>query len=126
MWQRTRVTIGRVVVSLLVLATLLAYAAPIQANAPSFSPAMGTLAQTPEQTAAVLISAIVEDGHTLCGDMDLPGGACCSSVQCVTMHGGLLPASIEPLGPHLVVSRPIPSLATPDGIGSDPALRPPL
>ncbi|MDR6774780.1 hypothetical protein J2Y49_005544 [Azospirillum sp. BE72] len=126
MWQRTRVAIGRVVVSLLVLATLLAYAAPIQANAPSFSPAMGTLAQTSEQTTAALISVIVEDGHALCGDMDLTGGACCSSVQCVTMHGGLLPASFEPLAPLLVVSRPIPSLATPDGIGSDPALRPPL
>lgn len=49
----------------------------------------------------------------------------CSVAQCATMHGGLPAGTVVTFVPALDrTSHPL-ALATPDGIGTDPALRPP-
>ncbi|MDQ2102774.1 hypothetical protein [Azospirillum isscasi] len=114
--------------SLLMLATLLAYAAPSHA-APAIhqSPAPREYALTDTHSDAVVGVVDHEHEQTPCnGNAPLDNGTCCSVAQCVTMHGGLPVVSFEPLVPHLTVPNHRPILATPEGIGSDPALRPPL
>ncbi|HEY0834054.1 MAG TPA: hypothetical protein VGE72_09125 [Azospirillum sp.] len=115
--------------SLLMLATLLVYAAPSHASLLPHHPS-----QTPHHHILVdahgdVITAVAEHEHgeAPCGDLALlDDGACCSVAQCVTMHGGLLVVVSEVYIPRLNTSAHLPALATPDGIGIDPALRPPL
>lgn len=129
MWRATRSSVRRVVVSLLMLATLLVYAAPSHAN---LGPHHAS--QTPHEHALVdehgdVIAAVPDHEHeeAPCGDLGLlDEGACCSVAQCITMHGGLPAAMVEAFTPRMNTSQHLPALATPDGIGIDPAFRPPL
>ena len=129
MWRATRSSVRRVVVSLLMLATLLVYAAPSHANL-----GLHHASQTPHEHVLVdahgdAIATVPDHEHeeAPCGDLGLlDEGACCSVAQCVTMHGGLPAAMVEAFTPRLNTSQHLPALATPDGIGIDPALRPPL
>ncbi|WP_452004586.1 hypothetical protein [Azospirillum largimobile] len=115
--------------SLLMLATLLVYAAPSHANLLPHHQA-----STPHEHAlsdadgaAIAVVADHEHEEVPCGDLGLlDNGACCSVAQCVTMHGGLPAVLFEAFIPGLIASIRLPALATPDGIGIDPALRPPL
>lgn len=129
MWRVTRSSVRRVVVSLLMLATLLVYAAPSHAN---LGPHHAS--QTPHEHALIddhgdAIATVPDHEHeeSPCGDLGLlDEGACCSVAQCVTMHGGLPAAMVEAFTPRLNASQHLPALATPDGIGIDPTIRPPL
>ncbi|KAA0675860.1 hypothetical protein DS843_29725 [Roseomonas genomospecies 6] len=129
MWRATRSSVRRVVVSLLMLATLLVYAAPSHAN---LGPHHAS--QTPHEHALAddhgdAVATVPDHEHeeAPCEDLGLlDEGACCSVAQCLTMHGGLPAAMVEAFTPRLNTSQHLPALATPDGIGIDPAIRPPL
>lgn len=129
MWRATQSSVRRVVVSLLMLATLLVYAAPSHAN---LGPHHAS--QTPHEHALAddhgdAVATVPDHEHeeAPCGDLGLlDEGACCSVAQCLTMHGGLPAAMVEAFTPRLNMSQHLPALATPDGIGIDPAIRPPL
>lgn len=130
MWRATRSSVRRVVVSLLMLATLLVYAAPSHAN---LGPHHAS--QTPHEHVLLVddhgdaIATVPDHEHeeAPCGDLGLlDEGACCSVAQCVTMHGGLPAAMVEAFTPRLNTTQHLPALATPDGIGIAPAFRPPL
>lgn len=117
MRRAIRPAVNRVVTSLLMLATLLVYAAPGHANLMSSrhaaAPYENTLADTHEQ-APCTDPGLLEEW------------ACCSVAQCVAMHGGLPAVVAGAFLPRLSTSIHLPALATPEGIGTDPALRPPL
>lgn len=129
MWRATRSSVRRVVVSLLMLATLLVYSAPSHAN---LGPHHAS--QPPHEHVLVdahgdAITAVPDHEHkeAPCGDLGLlDEGACCSVAQCITMHGGLPALLVEAFIPRLKTPQRLPALATPDGIGIDPAFRPPL
>ncbi len=128
MWRGTRSTVRRVVVSLLTLATLLVYAAPSHASLLPHHP------QAPHEHVLVnahgdAVTAVADHEHEQgpCKDLGLlDDGVCCSVAQCATMHSGLPAVVVETFIPRLNASLHLPALATPDGIGIDPALRPPL
>jgi len=129
MWRATRSLVRRVVVSLLMLATLLVYAAPSHANLgphhASQAPHEHVLAD--DHGDAIASVPDRERKEAPCGDLGLlDGGACCSVAQCLTMHGGLPAVVVEAFIPRLNTAQRLPALATPDGIGIGPALRPPL
>ena len=129
MWRATRSTVRRVVVSLLMLATLLVYAAPSHANLLPHHPPQAPHEHILVDAYGDAIAAVADHEHkeAPCGDLGLlDGGACCSVAQCATMHGGLPVVVIETFIPRMITSLHLPALATPDGIGIDPALRPPL
>lgn len=115
-------------VGLLMLATLLVYAVPSHAGLVAHHPSdpvhehvMGGM-----HAAAVAAMADHEHGQAPCDDGGLlDGEVCCSVAQCATMHGGLPASAAVAFVPRLDNSAPLPALATPEGIGSDPALRPP-
>jgi len=118
-----------VVVSLLMLATLLVYAAPSHANLGPHhaSQASHEHVQVDDHGDAIASVPDHERNEAPCGDLGLlDEGACCSVAQCVTMHGGLPAVVVEAFIPRLNSSQRLPALATPDGIGIDPAFRPPL
>lgn len=124
-----RSTMGKLVAGLLMLATLLAFAMP--GHAVAFSSHQSRTVQQPDQ--AVLHDAGHEHGsrQAPCEDDGghdglHDGGACCSVAQCVTMHGGLPASGVILFLPPLGKAARNPALATPEGIGRDPALRPPL
>jgi len=128
MWRGTWSTVRRVAVSLLMLATLLVYAVPGHA---SLMPRQHS--STPHEhglagTHGDGLAAVADHEHEQdpCKD---PGrsddGACCSVAQCATMHGGLPVGSVVMFVPAFCRTSHLPALATPDGIGTDPALRPP-
>ncbi|MBP2316195.1 hypothetical protein [Azospirillum soli] len=107
-------TVRKVVVSLLLLAALLIYAPPSHAERTYHQQSVATLAEQ-------------EHGQGPCEDFRLLGnGACCSAAQCITMHGALPTAAVDAFIPRLNTSSHLPALATPEGIGIGPALRPPL
>ena len=115
--------------SLLMLATLLVYAVPSHASLVPhqhpITPHEHALVDTHDES----IAAVSDHEHkdAPCGDLGLlDDGACCSVAQCATMHGGLPAVVIEAFIPRLDTALHVPALATPDGIGIDPALRPPL
>lgn len=122
-------TVRRVVVSLLMLATLLVYAVPSHA---SLLPHQHSLA--PHEHALVDthgddVAGVADHEHKQdpCKDLGVLGDdACCSVAQCATMHGGLPADAIAAFIPILDRADPLLALATPEGIDSDPALRPPL
>ncbi len=129
MWRATRSTVRRVVVSLLMLATLLVYAVPSHASLLPHHPSQAPHEHVLVDTHGDAIAAIADHEHEEdpCGDLRvLDDGACCSVAQCATMHGGLPAAASGAFVPRLNTSAHLPALATPDGIGIDPALRPPL
>ncbi|WP_085557520.1 hypothetical protein [Azospirillum agricola] len=114
--------------SLLMLATLLVYAMPGHANlmhhqhAPT--PHEHGMAEAHDHAPVAVADHEHERGP--CTDPGWSdGGACCSVAQCATMHGGLPAVPIVTFVPLLDrTSHPL-ALATPDGVGTDPALRPP-
>lgn len=115
-------------VGLLMLATLLVYAVPshagLAAHHPSNPAHEHVLADTHDH--AVAAAADHGDEQAPCKDPGLlDGDACCSVAQCATMHGGLPASAAVAFIPRLDTSAHLPALATPEGIGSDPALRPP-
>lgn len=129
MWRGTRSTVRRVVVSLLMLATLLVYAVPSHASLLPHhqAPAPHEHLLADDMGDSVVGASDHEHEQVPCGDPGLlDEGACCSVAQCATMHGGLFPVAVEAFFPRLNASPHLPVLATPDGIGIDPALRPPL
>jgi hypothetical protein len=127
MWRGTRSTVRRVVVSLLMLATLLVYAVPGHANLLPHHQAPAPHEHVPADAHGDAVAADHEHEEAACGDLGLlDEGACCSVAQCATMHGGLPAVVFEVFVPRLNASLHLPALATPDGIGIDPALRPPL
>ena len=114
--------------SLLMLATLLVYAVPSHASLlphhPSKAPHEHVLVGGHGDAVAAVADHEHEQGP--CKDLGLlDDGACCSVAQCATMHGGLPAVVVETFVPRLNASLHLPALATPDGIGIDPALRPP-
>lgn len=128
MWRGARLTVRRVVVSLLMLATLLIYAAPSHASLlphhQSSAPHEHVLTTDHDGR----VTAVLDHEHdgAPCEDSGLlDGSACCSVAQCATMHGGVLTAAVGAFVPYDDVSPVLPTLATPDGVGIDPALRPP-
>lgn len=126
MRRRARSIARRVVVSLLMLATLLAYAMPAQAgltqHRPSAPPHEHALADAHDHS----VAAGHEHRREPCEDPDLlDAGACCSVAQCATMHGGLAAVSFETHAPRLDAAVHAAVHATPEGIDVDPALRPP-
>lgn len=129
MWRATRSTVRRVVVSLLMLATLLVYAVPSHASLLPHHQAPAPHEHVLVDTHGDAVAAVADHEHdeAPCGDLGLlDDGACCSVAQCATMHGGLPAVVFETFVPRLNASLRLPALATPDGIGIDPALRPPL
>lgn len=129
MWRGAWSTVRRVVVSLLMLATLLVYAVPGHASLlpHQLSPAPHVHAVVAMQGDAVAALANREHGQDLCKTLGVLGDdACCSAAQCATMHGGLPVGAVTAFVPALGRADHLPVLATPEGIGSDPALRPPL
>lgn len=114
--------------SLLMLATLLVYAVPghasLMPHQHSSTPHEHGLAGTHDDGRAAV--ADHEHEQEPCKDLgQSDGGACCSVAQCATMHGGLPAGTVVTFVPALDrTSHPL-ALATPDGIGTDPALRPP-
>lgn len=129
MWRGTWSTVRRVVVSLLTLATLLVYAAPSHASLLPHHQAPAPHEHILVDNHGNAVTAVADHEHEQapCGDLGLTDdGACCSVAQCATMHGGLPAVVIEAFVPRLNASLHLPALATPDGIGIDPALRPPL
>lgn len=113
-------------VCLLMLATLLVYAAPSHA---SLAPHDRSI--TPhEQVAAVAAdetTADHDDNHAPCADTGLlDNDVCCSAAQCATMHGGRIADAVDVIVPRLAMSNHLPTLDIPEGIGNSPALRPPL
>ena len=120
MWRATRSLVRRVVVSLLMLATLLVYAVPSHASLAHHQP------PAPHEH-AVAGPDVADHEHDPCkGRGLLDDGTCCSVAQCATMHGGLPAVSFEPFVPHADKTRHRAAFATPQGIDVDPALRPPL
>jgi len=122
-------TVRRVVVSLLMLATLLVYAVPSHASLlphqHSPAPHEHALVDTHGDDAAGV--ADHEHKQDPCKDLGVLGDdACCSVAQCATMHGGLPADAIAAFIPILDRADPLLALATPEDIDSDPALRPPL
>jgi hypothetical protein len=106
------------VVSLLMLALPFVYAASGRASS---APHGNVMAATSDEAVA-----FVDYGEALCDDAGLlHHGACCSATQCVTMHGGLPADVVEVFVPRLDTSTHLPAPALPEGISSDPALRPP-
>jgi len=106
------------VVSLLMLAPLLVYAAP---NHAGLAPHENVLVATPDEAAAR-----PDHDEALCDNAGpLHNGACCGVAQCATMHGGLPADVVEVFVPRLDTSTHLPVPAMPEGISSDPALRPP-
>ncbi len=114
--------VRRAVVGLLMLATLLVYAAPGYA---------GLLPPPPPQAPHGQVLAGTQDGAVAChegpcGDLGLTDDvACCSVAPCAAMHGGILAGTVMTFAPVLDRTNHLPALAMPDGIGSVPALRPP-
>lgn len=129
MWRATWSTVRRVVVSLLMLATLLVYAVPSHASLlpHQHSPAPHEHALVDTHDDGVAGVADHEQKQDPCKDLGVLGDdACCSVAQCATMHGGLPADVIAAFIPALDRADPLLALATPEGIDSDPALRPPL
>ena len=116
-----RITVRTITLGLLMLATLVVYAAPLHAHvAPRGVP------DAPRQ-AILAIAASVEADHdqATCRDHGLLAtGACCGIAQCVTMHGGLPPGTVFALPSTEQAELPA-ALPMPEGIGTDPARRPP-
>ncbi|NYZ14835.1 hypothetical protein HL658_20000 [Azospirillum sp. RWY-5-1] len=115
--------------SLLMLATLLVYAVPGHASLLPHhqAPAPHEHVLADDMGDSVVSVSDHEHEQAPCGDLGLlDEGACCSVAQCVTMHGGLPAVVVEAFIPRPDTSVHLPVLATPDGIGIDPALRPPL
>jgi hypothetical protein len=112
---------------LLMLATLLVYAAPSHAGPVSHGhpTAQRTFiaAEIPDDGAA---AADHQQQQPSCdGPGLLDNGTCCSLGQCAAMHGGLLAGvTVAFRGPADEANRPT-TLPAPEGIGIDPALRPP-
>jgi hypothetical protein len=117
MWRWPWSTFRTMVVSLLMLAPLLVYAVPSHA----------ILAPHEHATVATLEQAVAYPDHeeTLCDDAGLLHDGVCCVAQCAAMHSGLLPDVIEVFVPCLDTSTHLPAPALPEGISSDPALRPP-
>ncbi|SMF63814.1 hypothetical protein SAMN02982917_3253 [Azospirillum oryzae] len=129
MWRGTWSTVRRVVVSLLMLATLLVYAVPSHASLlpHQHSPAPHEHGLVDTHDDGVAGVADHEHKQDPCKDLGVLGDdACCSVAQCATMHGGLPADAIAAFIPALDRADHLLALATPEGIGSDPALRPPL
>jgi hypothetical protein len=130
MWRWSCSTFRTVVVSLLMLATLLVYATRSQAGpAPhdrSIAPHEHVVVTTLDEAAADKAVAYLDHEEAPCaGAGHLHDGTCCSVAQCATMHGGLPADIIEVFVPRLDTSTHLPAPAMPEGISSDPALRPP-
>lgn len=111
--------------SLLMLATLLVYAAPshasLMSHARSMAPHEHAVTATVSETTAVL-----DHDQAPCTDADrLDDGVCCSVAQCATMHGGLITDAVAVSVPRLTMSDDLPAPIMPEGIGSSPAQRPP-
>jgi hypothetical protein len=122
MWRWSWSTFRTMVVSLLMLAPLLVYAVPSHAvPAPHEHATVATLEQ------AVVEQAVACPDHeeTLCDDAGLLHDVVCCVAQCAAMHSGLPPDVIEVFVPCLDTSAHLPAPAMPEGISSDPALRPP-
>lgn len=130
MWCGGRLTVKRVVVSLLMLATLLVYAAPGHAMllAHQHSPAPHEHALIDTHDDGIASVADHEHEQASCKDLGqrLGGDACCNVAQCITMHGSLPAVSFDPFVPHTDTANHFAAFATPKGIGVAPALRPPL
>lgn len=130
MRRGTRQTMKRVVVSLLMLATLLVYAVPGHAG-PMPHRHTGAVHEhvvMPASGGSGAAVTVADHQHhpTPCDETGLlDDGSCCSVAHCVTMHGGILSADSASLMPRPNGNARLPALATPEGIGSDPALRPP-
>lgn len=126
MWCWRWSTFRTLVVSLLMLATLLVYAALSHA---SLAPHDQAIAPREHAVVATPDEAVADRDHeeAPCADAGhLHDGACCSVAQCATMHGGLPAEVIEVFVPRLDTSTHLPAPAMPEGISSDPALRPPV
>ncbi|HEY0835160.1 MAG TPA: hypothetical protein VGE72_14745 [Azospirillum sp.] len=132
MRRGSRSTFRTVVVSLLMLATLLVYAVPGHAGpmphhstpAPQEHAHQHALADAHDHA----VTAVVDHAHEPepCGDLALlDGDMCCSVGQCATMHGGLPAGSTAAVVPRRDRTAHPAALATPEGVGRDPALRPP-
>ncbi|CAO3414129.1 hypothetical protein [Azospirillum doebereinerae] len=130
MGRRARSTVRRVVVGLLMLATMFVYAASSHAV---LMPQPSTLQITTELNDPTVAVATVSDHEqsgeqALCDDDHTPldDGLCCMVAHCATMHSGLLASAVEIFIPRLGRERQQPGLVSPEGIGTVPALRPPL
>ncbi|CAO3408211.1 hypothetical protein [Azospirillum largimobile] len=129
MWRGTWSTVRRAVVSLLMLATLLVYAVPSHASLLPHQHSPAPHEHAPVDTHDDDVAGVEDHEHKQdpCKDLGVLGDdACCSVAQCATMHGGLPADAIAAFIPALDRADPLLALATPEGIGSDPALRPPL
>jgi hypothetical protein len=125
MWRGSWSMFRTVVVSLLTLATLIAYAVPSHATLAPHDHSI-----TPHERVMAVAADEITAGrdHKLvpCADAGLiDDGACCSVAQCATMHGGLIANAVEAFVPRLAISTHLPALTIPEGIGSSPARRPP-
>jgi hypothetical protein len=128
MWRGDWSTVRRAVVSLLMLATLLVYAVPSHAGLPphQHSPAPHEDALVDTQDDGVAAVADHEHKQDLCKHLGVHGDdACCSVTQCATMHCALPVDAVAAFIPAIDRADHLPALATPEGVDSDPALRPP-
>lgn len=125
MWRGSWATFRTGLVCLLMLATLLVYAAPshasLMSHARSMAPHEHAVTATANETTAVL-----DHDQAPCTDADrLDDGVCCSVAQCATMHAGLAAGAVETLIPDLDLSSDLPTAVMSKGVGISPALRPP-
>jgi hypothetical protein len=124
MWRGSWATFRTGMVSLLMLATLLAYAVPSHVILVPDDWSMvphGHAPVTADETTVVR-----DHDQALCADEGLlDGSACCSVAQCATMHGGLITDAVAVIVPRLAMSNYLPTPIIPEGIGSSPAQRPP-
>jgi len=116
-------------VGLLMLATLLVYAVPshagLRAHHASGPAHDHVLADAHHHDGIAAADHEHDHEQAPCKESGVPDDSCCSVAQCVSMHGGIPAGSIAAFAPPLDRSVPLSALATPEGIGSDPALRPP-
>ncbi|HYH20391.1 MAG TPA: hypothetical protein VD995_17435 [Azospirillum sp.] len=124
-----------VMAGLLMLATLLVYAVPGHASLTPHHAVAHAHEHAAHEHAAHDhgpadthgIAAVHDHEQAPCSDAGLlDDGNCCSVAHCTTMHGGLPAGALAAFVPRLDRVNLLPALATPEGIGSDPALRPPL
>ncbi|WP_146210791.1 hypothetical protein [Azospirillum sp. TSO35-2] len=117
--------------SLLMLATLLVYAAPGHAGLPSYQHSQRLPAPQEHALAGMhhdAVAAVTGHQHrqALCNDPGRPDdGACCSVTHCAALHGALPVEAAAAFIPAVARADHRFALATPEGIDSDPAPRPP-
>ncbi|SMH61520.1 hypothetical protein [Azospirillum agricola] len=129
MGREARLTVKWLVVGLLMVATLFVYAAsgPAVLMPHTTMSQLATELDDPTATVGTVSDHERGDEQALCdGHPPLSDGLCCRVAHCATLHPSLLAGSVMIVIPRLGRERHTPTLVSPEGVGTVPALRPPL